>query len=317
MPLMKHESVVELRKLRDTVAASLAALTNLNRPVVQWDDMLVRSHHTLLHSDNYNSSEVNKKSEAIKTCVKANANSVTLGVSDNAAVASVQTIKPPNVTTPTVLLATAWVDIHTAEGRCFKVRALLDQGSNFSFISESLCQTIRTKRQRTDLQIKGFGEKYTGSAKSRVSLRMTPCAKSDPAFPITVYVFPKITLYAASRIQPVESWPHLKNLSLADPDPSSKQQIHLLIGADVYGSLLMRDLRQGPLGTPTAQLTALGWIISGLTGNSKRDSSEAAVLNCVLGQEIDALLQRFWTDEEISSPVPLTEEEEICERHFV
>jgi len=46
----------------------------------------------------------------------------------------------------------------------------------------------------------------------------------------------------------------------------SRESIHLLIGADLYGSLLTGNLRQGPLGTPTAQRTALGWIISGPTG---------------------------------------------------
>ena len=41
MPIMKSENVIELRKLRDTVAASVAALKNLNRPVEHWDDILV------------------------------------------------------------------------------------------------------------------------------------------------------------------------------------------------------------------------------------------------------------------------------------
>jgi len=38
---MKTENVTELRKLRDTVSASLAALGNLGRPVIHWDDFLV------------------------------------------------------------------------------------------------------------------------------------------------------------------------------------------------------------------------------------------------------------------------------------
>ncbi|XP_029165685.1 uncharacterized protein LOC114936607 [Nylanderia fulva] len=444
---MKHENAVDLRKLRDTVAASIAALNNLQRPVGHWDDLLVyiisqkfsaktrsewnlrrstmdsipsyrnihnfltmcirglsdfadistestnakrdkprssinnvaavkcicclgnhfvtnckceefrrkstaqrseiarkskvcfncmkpghispkcthkqrcthcrQSHHTLLHYASGQASDINESSASTRTSVPPISKTDSLPVSDNATVASVQTIKSPSIASPTVLLATAWVDVHTAEGRSFKVRALLDQGSNFSFISEALCQTIRTGRQRADLQIKGFGEKHTGAARSRVSLRLTPSKKSNPAFPITAYVFQRITSYAASRTKPVDSWPHLQGISLADPDPSSKHQIHMLIGADVYGSLLMRDLRQGPLGTPTAQLTALGWIISGPTGKNSQASKEAAVVNSVLAEDINSLLQKFWENEEISSNSPLTEEEERCERHFV
>lgn len=41
LPVMKTESAPELKILRDTVVASLAALNNLERPVDTWDDLLV------------------------------------------------------------------------------------------------------------------------------------------------------------------------------------------------------------------------------------------------------------------------------------
>lgn len=41
LPSMKTENANELRKLRDIVSASLAALKNFERPVDQWDDLLV------------------------------------------------------------------------------------------------------------------------------------------------------------------------------------------------------------------------------------------------------------------------------------
>jgi len=41
LPKMKTETAAELKNLRDTVAVSLAALTNLERPVDKWDDLLV------------------------------------------------------------------------------------------------------------------------------------------------------------------------------------------------------------------------------------------------------------------------------------
>ncbi|XP_071582039.1 uncharacterized protein [Temnothorax nylanderi] len=41
LPKMKNENVTELKKLRDSVSASLAALTTLERPVDAWDDLLV------------------------------------------------------------------------------------------------------------------------------------------------------------------------------------------------------------------------------------------------------------------------------------
>jgi len=109
-----------------------------------------------------------------------------------------------------VLLVTAWVNLHTAEGRCVKVRALFDQGSIFSFISESLCWTSRTTRQCADLQIR-FGKNYTGHTKSKILLGLTRYNK--PIFPLTAYVFNNFTSYTASAVGPLEWWPHLRGLS--------------------------------------------------------------------------------------------------------
>jgi len=55
---------------------------------------------------------------------------------------------------------------------------------------------------------------------------------------------------------------HLRDLELANLDPARQQSIHLLIGSDLFGSLiwiyLLCNLRQGPLGTPTAQKIVFG-----------------------------------------------------------
>ncbi|XP_018376369.1 PREDICTED: uncharacterized protein LOC108769725 [Trachymyrmex cornetzi] len=246
-------------------------------------------------------------SRGVKRAVAASSNHV----------AKVQTVPPADTVHTNVLLATAWVDVHTVESRSFKVRALLDQGSTFSFILQALCQTLRTKRQRSNLQVTCFGEKYTGCAKSRVMLTLTPCARSGPGFPLHAYVFQSITSYAASQIQPFESWPHLHGLSFADPDPSSRHRVHLLIDADLYGSLLKNGLRQGPIGTPTAQMTALGWILSGPAGRGRGESAHIGVCHNVSTQDTNTLLKRFWEDEEVMLPPPLTDEKERCERHFL
>ncbi|XP_071577598.1 uncharacterized protein [Temnothorax nylanderi] len=120
----------------------------------------------------------------------------------------------------------------------------------------------------------------------------------------------------ASQQKPAAMWPHLRDLPLADPDPSCNHPIHVLIGADLYGSLLLDGLRQGPVGTPTGQLTIFGWILSGPAGPARPAGESASVLSCVSCEDTNSLIQSFWEDERIPSRTPLTEEDERCEKHF-
>ncbi|XP_011884042.1 PREDICTED: uncharacterized protein LOC105571179 [Vollenhovia emeryi] len=447
LPIMKTESAGELKNLRDTVAASLSALTNLERPVEKWDDLLVyiisqkfsprtrnewnlqrgksnefptyeeirefmtmrirgltdhakvnpdasvnkiktsnrasinnvtadkclhcsgnhrlaqcddfkrksveertqicklkrccfnclkighfptncsntkrctlcrRAHHTLLHRDsNATVPNTGKNSTAEKKMTISAPSSSLAAPESKPAVASVQTVSAPIKNPPTVLLATAWVILRTNEGRSFKVRALLDQGSAVSFVSETLCQTMRTKRYRANLRVHCFGERYSGVAKSRVSLILSSCNGQGPSFPLNAFIYQKITSYAVSRNKSIDSWPHLSNLSLADADPFSNHPIHLLIGADLYGSLLLHQIKQGPIGTPTAQLTSLGWILSGPTDASELSDGSVQSMNCVSEPSIEFLLRRFWEIEEVSSVPQMSDEDKRCEQHFV
>ncbi|XP_070172233.1 uncharacterized protein [Polyergus mexicanus] len=279
-----------------------------------------RAHHTLLHrASNIPVQKISENSVLENKTLNAQpSGSATPEIKNETAVASVQTIHSPLKNPPNVLLATAWVILRTIEGRKFKVRALLDQGSAVSFISESLCQTMRTKRSRASLHVQCFGERYSGVAKSQVSLTLESCnGRGSSTFSLTAFVYQKITSYAGSKTQTVDYWPHLRKLSLADPDPFSNHPIHLLIGSDLYGSLLKQRVKHGPTGTPTAQLTALGWILSGPTGTSNSITGSATSLNCVTIPSLDSLLQKFWEIEEISSEIQLSEEDKKCEQHFV
>lgn len=276
-----------------------------------------RSHHSLLHRDNPAPASVSGETGAASSAPTGAPSAAAPPISSCVPTATVQTVSASMRDVPDVLLATAWVTLRTAEGRAFKMRALLDQGSTFSFISESLCQLLRTKRHRASLRVQCFGKKYSGVAKSLVSLKLEPCDDQGTSFPLTGYVYQSITSYAVSRARPIESWPHLRGLPLADSDPTSSHPIHVLIGADLYGSLLLSDLRQGPIGTPTAQLTVFGWILSGPAGSTHGSAASAPVFHCVSALDTNELLRKFWEDEEVPTRSLSSEEDASCEQHFV
>ncbi|XP_029660723.1 uncharacterized protein LOC115234107, partial [Formica exsecta] len=93
-----------------------------------------KKHHSMLHVDSDSSSSALKI--APSSCSSPQASDVTSEV--NSLNASTVTRKRSPV-----LLATAWVTVRSPSGRTAVVQALLDQGSEMTFISKSLAQTLR------------------------------------------------------------------------------------------------------------------------------------------------------------------------------
>ncbi|KMQ82960.1 hypothetical protein RF55_21343, partial [Lasius niger] len=140
---------------------------------------------------------------------------------------------------------------------------------------------------------------------------------NSPCLPFRAYVYQKITAYAATKSRAHRNWAHLRDLDLADPDPASHGSIDLLIGADLYGTLLLGEIRQGPVGSPTAQSTVLGWIVSGPDQSHDLTRSQTNhVLNCVATPDVDALLRKFWEVEEVPQQPIQSPDDAHCESFF-
>ena len=59
---------------------------------------------------------------------------------------------------PAVLLATARVRVSRPDGSCRVVRALTDQGSEVSLLTEALAQQLRLSRRPANIRLVGVGE---------------------------------------------------------------------------------------------------------------------------------------------------------------
>lgn len=110
-------------------------------------------------------------------------------------------------------------------------------------------------------------------------------------------------------------WDHLEGLTLAEPKYFEPGKIDLLLGANVYADILRSGLRKGPRGSPIAQETAQGWILSGEIRNiNGGDVAHRTITSLNTHINLDEQLKRFWEVEEvISNRRRFTREEQQCE----
>lgn len=302
-------------------------------------------HHTMLHRENYSTNALvavvpatdaaNENSSQNNDCASMPVPAATNSF-DAQRVASSSSVTPNNRVVSNhiaenprasdspksssrggyVFLATAKITVKSTEGRELCVRALIDPGSESTFVSEYAVQTLRAKRHRAHIEVSGVGGQTHGLVKSTVHLSIEPRDGKGPSFPVHALVFPKLTSYKPSVNAHSLQWAHLTGLSLADENPSDSSPIDLLIGADIYGQLLLDGLRQGPIGSPTAQRTIFGWILTGPMNEQNHLRSRISSLHCTSAVQLDELVRRFWEIEEIIPRHIPTDLELRCEQHF-
>ncbi|XP_076684104.1 uncharacterized protein LOC143377072 [Andrena cerasifolii] len=201
-----------------------------------------------------------------------------------------------------------------------ELRALIDQGSEVSLVSEALAQHLRLPRRPSSIRIVGIGGRHSERAHGQVRLDFTAGAIPTGRQTVTALVLPRITSYQPRLGSRSRTWAHLDDLPLADPDFTGDDPIDVLLGADVYSMVLMEGVRKGRLGEPIAQKTSLGWIVSGPTPPVEERKKLGDVLPtsliCTATDELLRLLQSFWEQEEMPEPPTYSVEEQRCEDHF-
>lgn len=172
-----------------------------------------------------------------------------------------------------VLLSTALVYVPDHLGNLHKARALLDSGSERTFVSKSFSNRIKAPSIQSTQVIQGVNNIVTqstqvcdlelrsidGTWKSRVQSLILPKLS---------FKSPNISLTSKPFKIPI-------NIRLADPTFFESQPIDILIGADLFWDLIIVgkiNLKNGPV----LQNTKLGWIVSGSVHNYTQNLKDTA-----------------------------------------
>ncbi|XP_011690496.1 PREDICTED: uncharacterized protein LOC105451622 [Wasmannia auropunctata] len=260
-------------------------------------------HHSMLHIDSISSLEANL------TLIAENQPSQSTDTQQVRALFS----SSASPSLPPVLLATARVTVSSSSGRSASIRALLDQGSEATFISENLAQLLRLRRKKMPVSITAVGCVNAGSCRYGTQIIITSRHDPSSVFTTTALILTSLTTYAPRHCSRAAAWPHIADLRLADDNPMSSEPIDLIIGADLYSNLILDGIRKGSPGQPIAQNSCFGWILSGPITLQNTYTRHIATHHCSLEQS----LRQFWEIEEIPRQAALAPEEQLCETHFI
>ncbi|CAG7720767.1 unnamed protein product, partial [Allacma fusca] len=262
------ESPTALRALVNNTNECVTNLIVLERAVDKWDDMLVYILVEKLDDESRRELELSlvtedpptftalmefleQRARALVTLEKAKDSTTPVTSTVSSLVAQEQEKQ--------VLLSTALVKVRDASGGQQVIRAMLDNGSQVSIITSSCVQRLGLSCKRATINVTGISNCNAGTSRGRVELQLSSCVA--PTFHIGV-----------------------------DAIILPKQSGHLpLLGADVYGELLLDGRKSGPPGTPIAMNTSLGWVVLGPTG-----TCGSTVTSLVVQSSLESHLQKFW-----------------------
>jgi hypothetical protein len=239
-----------------------------------------------------------------------------------------------------VLLSTACVTIYDNRNNPIRVKAILDNGSQNSFITEKLVKKLNYVPYCKTTHVSGIALSNKISS-NMVDVTIHSNANSYKRFKLSCAVLPVITSNLPHFSLNTDTWNIPNDLCLADSSFTIPSEIDLLIGSDLYYNLLTRGMIHLGRNLPTLLNTHLGWIIGGTFPNcslkrnnsnsnwrdrthasnsyfSCESSTQQSVSLFVQNDEssLESIVAKFWSMEEISQKKSLSLEDERAETIF-
>ncbi|XP_055604311.1 uncharacterized protein LOC129752562 [Uranotaenia lowii] len=266
-------------------------------------------HHSQLCSDDHSQQERNKQRVESTSTTETGAASEAASPSLSAAIHNPEAGLHPNK----VILATAVITLLDDHGNSHAARALLDSGSECSFITESFSQRLQSRREKVHLSISGIGQ---SSTQARLKLRTTVRSRTTRFSTIVeLLVLPRLTLNVPSTSMDISRWSLPEGIRLADPAFYQTNPIDVVLGAEIFFDVFKPSGRISlGGGLPMLVNSVFGWVVSGKVTKSNHINTVSC--NVATVSDIYRFMQRFWTIEEESAVPSLSVEEAACEEHF-
>lgn len=221
--------------------------------------------------------------------------------------------------TSEVLLSTAVVQVEDVDGQLHYCRALLDSGSQSSFISRELCDKLQLPLKKIDMTILGIGQGAV-EIKQLVNINIKS-TKSDFAVRHPFLIINRISGRIPSYSINIEHLNIPKNIQLADSCFAESGKIDMLLGSSIFWDLICGERMKLGAGKPILHSTKLGWVVAGQTEgllwpDCQSKQKPVEVCNLVSNTSVQEQLEKFWILEDCPMEQVLTKDEQRCEEIF-
>ncbi|XP_075163068.1 uncharacterized protein LOC142235694 [Haematobia irritans] len=278
-----------------------------------------KSHHTLLHlkdkslikTEGNNSERTAKASETHRTSDNR-IEGLNDGPSSSGLARNSQVQANFCSGNETILLRTALVQIDL-KGELYTLRALIDPGSQRTFLSERARNLLQIPYRKALFDIYGIGEQKLSASKECELVLYS--SRYNLKIPITAIVLPKVTQKLPSISFTVPNPNELNELDLADPSFNKSSQIDLILGNDSEKYINIDGIKKNICGEASAYNTIFGWVLS---GPMKIEPIRAFTTSILPSEDssLNEILQTFWELENIPVSHPISDEDQFCEEFY-
>ncbi|XP_033213705.1 uncharacterized protein LOC117170777 [Belonocnema kinseyi] len=213
------------------------------------------------------------------------------------------------------VLSTASVLVANSDKQLKTARIVLDNGSQTGHITEKLCDSLNLQKIPIDVTLSVVNN-LSSSVKYRCNVQILS-RQNNFEFKVPCLVVPEITTHSPnSKISTIAS-KIPSHLNLADPEFDKAGKIDILIGNNIFWTLIcigqVKLNDQGLL----LQKTRLGWILAGPMPNSSLMSRFNTVrCNLIQNINIEKQIAKFWELEEHLNKKSKSIDEKLCESLF-
>jgi len=267
-------------------------------------------------------SDCNRPSENINSNeLKQNKGDQQTTLNDTSSPHSFYTTKNSSSSVNTTLLATAMVKISFANGHKMMARALLDSGSSCTIINEQLANQLAVKRNFSQKvsHLNGISS-VPIQTKGMTNINLFSMNDDLIAENHNVLILNKITSdLPCTEISP-EVMEKLKHFKLADTSFHKPGPIQVLIGADLFLSIIKENKYSLGKNMPYAIDSSLGFVIMGQVpiANTSENANSCSMTSLLTLSEdpLHKLMTKFWESEQPPTIKAVNPSDIECENHF-